>query len=54
MMIAALSTVSMAGHNYHEYSMKMSEMSEMDRNGDGTITFDEFSAPTLDDAWKIT
>ena len=35
-----------AGHNYHGYKMKMSEMSEVDSNNDGEITFDEFSAPT--------
>jgi Ca2+-binding EF-hand superfamily protein len=28
--------------------MKMSEMSEMDRNNDGEITFDEFSAPATE------
>jgi hypothetical protein len=37
-----------AGHNYHGYGMRMSEMSDIDRNGDGKITFDEFSAPTVD------
>jgi hypothetical protein len=37
-----------AGHNYHGYGMKISEMSDIDRNGDGVITFDEFSAPTVD------
>jgi Ca2+-binding EF-hand superfamily protein len=39
---------SIAGHNYHGYGMKMSEMSQIDSNGDGEITFDEFSAPTVD------
>ena len=28
--------------------MKMSEMSEIDSNNDGDITFDEFSAPTTE------
>ena len=28
--------------------MKMSEMSEIDSNNDGEITFDEFSAPTTE------
>jgi len=34
---------SIAGHNYHGYNMIMSEMSEIDSNNDGEITFDEFS-----------
>lgn len=37
-----------AGHYYHGHGMRMSEMSDIDRNGDGKITFDEFSAPTVD------
>ena len=28
--------------------MQMSDMSAMDSDGDGKITFDEFSAPTVD------
>ena len=28
--------------------MQMSEMSAIDSDGNGTITFDEFSAPTVD------
>jgi PAS domain S-box-containing protein len=40
-MVAGLTSVPMAGYNYHGYSMQMSEMSEMDSNDDGTITFDE-------------
>ncbi len=37
-----------AGHNYHGYGMKMTEMSEIDSNEDGVVTFEEFSAPTVD------
>ena len=48
MLIAGLVSESIAGHNYHGYSMKMSEMSEVDGNNDGVITFDEFSAPTVE------
>ena len=44
MLIAGLATGSMAGHHYHGCSMNMSELSEIDSNQDGTITFDEFSA----------
>ena len=46
--LAALVGGTYAGHNYHGYGMKMSEMSDIDSNGDGEITFDEFSAPTVD------
>ena len=45
-LVAGLVGGSIAGHNYHGYKMKMSEMSEVDSNNDGEITFDEFSAPT--------
>jgi len=48
MLFAGLVSGSIAGHNYHGYSMKMSEMSEIDSNNDGKITFDEFSAPTTE------
>jgi Ca2+-binding EF-hand superfamily protein len=48
MLIAGFVSTSFAGHNYHGYGMKMSEMSEMDRNNDGEITFDEFSAPATE------
>ena len=48
MMIAGLASGSIAGYNYHGSSMQMSEMSAIDSDGDGTITFDEFSAPTVD------
>ncbi len=41
-------STAIAGHNYHGYGMKISEMSEIDRNNDGEITFDEFSAPTTE------
>ena len=47
-MIAGLASGSMAGHSYHGYGMQMSEMSVTDGNDDGVITFDEFSAPTVD------
>ena len=43
-----LASGTIAGHSYHGYGMKMSEMSDIDLNGDGDITFDEFSAPTVD------
>ena len=45
---AGLVSISFAGYNYHGYSMKMSEMSEIDSNNDGEITFGEFSAPTTE------
>ena len=47
-LIAGFVSVSIAGHKYHGYSMKMSEMSEIDSNNDGEITFGEFSAPTTE------
>ena len=47
-LIVGLVSAAIAGHNYHGYGMKMSEMSEIDRNNDGEITFDEFSAPTTE------
>ena len=48
MFIVGLVSTSIAGHNYHGYGMKMNEMSEIDSNNDGEITFDEFSAPTTE------
>ena len=48
MMVVGLAVVSMAGHHYYGYNMQMSEMSAIDSDGDGAITFDEFSAPTVD------
>ena len=48
MLIAGLATGSMAGHNYHGYGMQMTEMSSIDGNDDGMITFEEFSAPTVE------
>ena len=48
MLIAGLESESIAGHNYHGYNMKMSEMSEIDSNNDGEITFDEFSATSTE------
>ena len=47
-LIAGLVSASIAGNNYHGYGMKMSEMSAIDSNNDGEITFDEFSAPTME------
>lgn len=47
-LIAGLVGASIAGYNYHGHGMKMSEMSEIDNNNDGEITFDEFSAPTME------
>ena len=47
-LIVGLVSSAIAGHNYHGYGMKMSEMSEIDSNNDGEITFDEFSAPTIE------
>ena len=47
---------SVAGHGYHGYGMSMSDMSQMDVNQDGLITFDEFSAPhneTIKSAFKM-
>ena len=46
LLIGGLVGGSIAGHNYHGHGMRMNEMSEIDSNADGTITFDEFSAPT--------
>ena len=48
LLIAGLVSGTIAGHNYHGYGMKMNEMSDIDSNADGTITFDEFSAPTVE------
>ena len=56
MLIAGLVSISFAGHNYHGHGMKMSEMSEIDSNNDGEITFEEFSAPTterLEESFKM-
>ncbi|MGD9259299.1 MAG: hypothetical protein PVG44_02580 [Desulfobacterales bacterium] len=47
---------SLAGHGYHGYGMSMSDISEMDGNQDGLITFEEFSAPhnkNLKSAFKM-
>jgi Ca2+-binding EF-hand superfamily protein len=48
MLIAGLASGSSAGHYYHGNNMQMSEMSAIDGNGNGMITFDEFSAPTVE------
>ena len=47
-LIAGLASGSSAGHYYHGSGMQMSEMSEIDSNEDGMITFDEFSAPSVE------
>ena len=47
-LVFTLANGSIAGHNYHGYGMKMSEMSDIDTNEDGVVTFEEFSAPTVD------
>jgi Ca2+-binding EF-hand superfamily protein len=47
-LIAGLASGSMAGYNYHGSSMQMSEMSAIDSDNNGKITFEEFSAPTVD------
>ena len=44
---ASLISGSMAGH-YHHGCDYMTDMTEMDSNQDGQITFDEFSAPHMD------
>ena len=46
-LFAALISGSMAGH-YHHGCGDMSNMSDMDSNQDGQITFDEFSAPHME------
>ena len=43
-----LAAKSIAGNSYHGYGMQMNEKSELDSNDDGAITFDEFSAPTVE------
>jgi Ca2+-binding EF-hand superfamily protein len=48
MLVVGIVSGSIAGHGYHGYSMKMSEMSEIDNNNDGEISFEEFSAPTTE------
>ena len=40
-LIVGLVSAAIAGHNYHGYDMKMSEMSEIDSNNYGEITFDD-------------
>ncbi len=48
MLIAGIVSGSMAGHNYHGYGMQMTEMSAIDGNDDGMITFEELSAPSVE------
>lgn len=51
--IAVLFGVSAAGPHYHGCSgMKMSDLSEMDTDNDGVISFEEFSAPHLEQSRK--
>ena len=48
---AGMFGISMAGHNYHGYhgyGMGMSNMSDLDADQNGTITFEEFSARQMD------
>ena len=47
-LMVGLAGVSIAGKGYHGYGMQMNEKSEIDSNDDGVITFDEFSAPTVE------
>ena len=42
------SSGSMAGCNYHGHGLGMSEMSDLDSNNDGAISFEEFEAPTVE------
>jgi hypothetical protein len=53
--VAGVFGISMAGHYHHGYSQGyhgcttgMGKMSDLDGDGNGTITFDEFSAPQND------
>ena len=46
LLIAGLTTVSIAGHHYHDCGY-LRDMAEVDRNEDGVITFEEFSAPLI-------
>ena len=47
--IAGFSGVSTAGQYHHGCSgMKMSELSEMDTDNDGVLSFEEFSAPRME------
>ena len=48
---AGMFGISIAGHNYHGYhgyGMGMSNMSDLDADQNGTITFEEFSARQMD------
>ena len=45
---AGLIGMSMAGHYHHGYGMKMSAMSDLDTNRDGSISFEEFNAPNTE------
>jgi hypothetical protein len=44
-LVAAFTVSSLAGHHYHGCGMTMKELSDLDSNQDGTLSFDEFSAP---------
>ena len=37
-----------SGHGYHGYGMGMTNMTDLDGDKNGEITFDEFSAPQTD------
>ena len=47
MLFAGFLNSSIAGHHYHGCNY-MGDMSAMDSNQDGLITFDEFSAPHME------
>jgi len=38
----------LTGGSYHGHGMGMSEMSDMDSDDDGVISFEEFRAPTVE------
>ena len=49
MVLFGMSGFSLAGHHYHGCGyMKISEMSELDTDNDGFMSFEEFSAPKME------
>ena len=48
LLTAGFVSFSLAGYGYHGSYMGMGDMAKLDGNGDSQITFDEFSAPTID------
>ena len=46
--MAVIPGTAIAGHHYHGYGMKMSQLTDADTNQDGLISFDEFSAMHTD------